>query len=142
MPRRLRYSDIAHLPSLKRRLYEIIIEQKRSLQKLSIEVGLGDNLLSKWQKGNPTVANFQAVLNYLGYDLEVVDLHTRVPYRPLEHRNGQPTKVTAHNGTPHQDGAGGRRASNGAGPVGYAGKASKGNSGGADRAGSPVGMGE
>jgi len=64
----------AHSP-LVRQFVELADQLGYSLHTVGIATGLSTNVLYRWNKGaRPTVANFEAALNAMGYKLAIVPL--------------------------------------------------------------------
>jgi transcriptional regulator with XRE-family HTH domain len=69
-----RYKPTKAKEPLVREMFEIIHSQPESDFMISVHVGTAHTTISQWRNGkcSPRLDLFQAVLNYLGYELKIV----------------------------------------------------------------------
>lgn len=78
-------------PPLIRRLFQIINQRRFSVASLALRAGVQKDTIHGWRgKFSPTVANFEAVLNALGYELAIVPLAEKPAHPTLHPSEGVP----------------------------------------------------
>jgi len=70
-----RWRTPIHAPQLVRELFDLMAAHKRSMNALARAAGLGVGSISNWGHSHiPSITNFEAALNALGYRLAIVPI--------------------------------------------------------------------
>lgn len=78
-------------PPLIRRLFQIINQRRFSVASLALRSGVQKDTIHGWRgKFSPTLANFEAVLNALGYQLAIVPMAHQSTHVKLPNSEGVP----------------------------------------------------